>query len=439
MAPLGDAASILTAVKRALDEKLIPNPHGRNATNLDGNILEAWSQGFLVGGIMVLIMMTVANMRQHVLLHKLILIELIMALGHGTFIFSADPVYGCGTAIFLYLSWWLHNVVAWIKNKPFLSRWGSWLYIGTVIFVFPYWVAEMYLNFNYFNDLPGRNYYFQRTRPWEALARDPWWIFTTCDLVYIIKRQYNVGLIELIRASPRFGVLLLSMLLSIIFLLTDVIVSAGHLSQNDGINPFWKLALVFKCAADALFLDDFKKVLDVLICHTFDRDGRSHPETKDPNNTAAVNTTLFREFTINTSLSSRPRRASSRAHSRRRRHSSRLSSQARHNSQLPLNSSSRNRLHSSAKPASNESLDSAADQSSQPQSEGPRHASQARRPVVEWFDAFDIGGGDAMSGRNVISPAYRRPSSAISPTDFTDPFFNGAARRGSIDFLTTAL
>ncbi|KAI9894704.1 MAG: hypothetical protein M1814_002060 [Vezdaea aestivalis] len=150
-----------------------------------------------------------------------------------------------------------------MKNKPFLGKWGSRLYIGTVILVFPYWIAEMYLNFQYFNSLG--NEHFTRLRPWEALARDPWWIFTTCNLIYVIKRDYNLSLVELVRASPRFGLLMISMVISIIFILADTVVSAAHLGSNSGINPYWKLAAVFKCAADALFLDDFKKVLETLI------------------------------------------------------------------------------------------------------------------------------------------------------------------------------
>ena len=71
--------------------------------------------------------------------------------------------------------------------------------------------------------------------------RDPWWIFTTIDLIYIIKREYKFGLIELIRASPRFGVLIFSMLLSIVFLITDVIVTAAHIGGPSGINPYWKV------------------------------------------------------------------------------------------------------------------------------------------------------------------------------------------------------
>jgi hypothetical protein len=37
--------------------------------------LEAWSQGFMVGSLIIMACITVANMRSGVLLHKLILIE----------------------------------------------------------------------------------------------------------------------------------------------------------------------------------------------------------------------------------------------------------------------------------------------------------------------------------------------------------------------------
>ena len=58
-----------------LPQPKVVNQHQRSNESLDEVILEAWSQGFLVGGLIVLIMITVANMRRGVLLHKLILIE----------------------------------------------------------------------------------------------------------------------------------------------------------------------------------------------------------------------------------------------------------------------------------------------------------------------------------------------------------------------------
>jgi len=41
----------------------------------DALILLAWAQGYMVGSIIVMIAITIANMRRGVLLHKLILLE----------------------------------------------------------------------------------------------------------------------------------------------------------------------------------------------------------------------------------------------------------------------------------------------------------------------------------------------------------------------------
>ncbi|KAM0240712.1 hypothetical protein ACHAP5_007917 [Fusarium lateritium] len=76
-----------------------------------------------------------------------------------------------------------------------------------------------------------------------------------------INENYEFTIPGLIRTSPRFGIMLLCLLLSIIFLITDVIFMIV-VSKRGGMNPFWRLALVFKCASDVIFLDDFKSVLD---------------------------------------------------------------------------------------------------------------------------------------------------------------------------------
>lgn len=70
----------------------------------------------------------------------------------GTVIFTNQPVYHwylSTTAIFLNTSWSLHNVIAWIKNKPFLSRKASLFYIWTVALAQPYWVVEIVANVSY--------------------------------------------------------------------------------------------------------------------------------------------------------------------------------------------------------------------------------------------------------------------------------------------------
>jgi hypothetical protein len=63
------------------------------------------------------------------------------------------------------------------------------------------------------------------------------------------------------------------MFISIAFLLTDVIVTAARITKDSGINPWWRFALVFKCASDTIFLDDFKVVLDEIIARSFSGSG----------------------------------------------------------------------------------------------------------------------------------------------------------------------
>jgi len=67
--------------------------------------------------------------------------------------------------------------------------------------------------------------------------------------------------------------MLACMFLSIVFLLTDVAVSAAKITASSGINPYWRFALVFKCASDTIFLDDFKSVLDDIVAHKFSSAG----------------------------------------------------------------------------------------------------------------------------------------------------------------------
>ncbi|CZR63927.1 uncharacterized protein PAC_13824 [Phialocephala subalpina] len=55
------------------------------------------------------------------------------------------------------------------------------------------------------------------------------------------------------------------MLLSIAFVFIDIAVTIHQLSKDDGVNPFWKFYVIFKCASDVIFLDDFKKVVDSLL------------------------------------------------------------------------------------------------------------------------------------------------------------------------------
>ena len=94
-------------------------------------------------------------------------------MGHGTWVFTTFPVYGwllSVSAMLLFCSWSLHNVIAWMKSRPFLSRRLSAFYIGTVILVQPYWIVELYSIFCFFNNI-GNTDMFLKLRPWEPLFR----------------------------------------------------------------------------------------------------------------------------------------------------------------------------------------------------------------------------------------------------------------------------
>lgn len=75
------------------------------------------------------------------------------------------------------------------------------------------------------------------------------------------------------RISPRFAVMLVAMILSIVFTIADICAVTNTLSSTlpIGINPFWKLAFVFKLLTDSVILDDFKTALDKLSHHNLSR------------------------------------------------------------------------------------------------------------------------------------------------------------------------
>lgn len=149
-----------------------------------------------------------------------------------------------------------------MKIKPFLSRRSSQVFIGTVLLVQPYWVMEIYATFTYFNNV--NIWLFPRTRPMETLFRDPWWVAACGKLLWVIKDHYDISLRNVVIINPRFGVMLAAMFLSIVFVLMDIL-SVTDVFKNAptvGVNPFWKLALVFKCLTDTVILDDFKTALD---------------------------------------------------------------------------------------------------------------------------------------------------------------------------------
>lgn len=145
-----------------------------------------------------------------------------------------------------------------------MSKRSSRVFIGTVVMVQPYWILEIYATYTYFNDI--NTWLFHRTRPIETVFRDPWWVAACGRLLWVLKSHYDMTLREVVTSSPRFALILAAMALSIVFVILDILSVTGVLSDAlpVGVNPFWKLALVFKCLTDTVILDDFKTALDRL-------------------------------------------------------------------------------------------------------------------------------------------------------------------------------
>jgi hypothetical protein len=71
MAPTSSSPASSILVRR---NNTIDNDWRQFASDED-LVIESWSQGFMVGALLIMAFITVANMRRGVLLHKLILVE----------------------------------------------------------------------------------------------------------------------------------------------------------------------------------------------------------------------------------------------------------------------------------------------------------------------------------------------------------------------------
>lgn len=176
-------------------------------------------------------------------------------MSHGTFCFMSFHGYGyylSSTAALLYCSYFTHNVVAWMKIKPFFtgpqpsfgarySKWVRWIYLTTLGMTIPALIFEIYNNFRFFNNLSKL---YETVRPYEPLMRDPWWIFSCLTLFHVIRKSYSVKFFKLIMRSPRFGIMLAAILLAIIFTIVDILSSIIHgLSGTDGYVPCPRLGI----------------------------------------------------------------------------------------------------------------------------------------------------------------------------------------------------
>lgn len=154
--------------------------------------------------------------------------------------------YLSSTATLLYCSWIVHNVVAWMKVRPFFcdttsivkpetGKWVRRIYLGTLALTVPFIFWQIANNFRFFNNIDD---FYVRVRPYEPLLRDPWWVFSCLTLFYVINTVYGTGVFELIKRSPRFGILLAAISLALIFTAVDIAASIHNfIGSTDGYVP----------------------------------------------------------------------------------------------------------------------------------------------------------------------------------------------------------
>ena len=104
-------------------------------------------------------------------------------MGQGTFCFMTFKGYGwylSSTAALYYISCWLHNLVAWLKIRPFFRGSNAIfsqptckiitrVYLVTLCLSAGPLVFQIFNDFRFFNDINGTLY--PEVRPYETLMR----------------------------------------------------------------------------------------------------------------------------------------------------------------------------------------------------------------------------------------------------------------------------
>lgn len=155
-------------------------------------------------------------------------------MGQGTFCFMAFRGYGwylSSMAALTYSSWFTHNVVAWLKIRPFFTgvqasfgpvvcKWVRLVYMTTLAMTIPALIFQIFNNFRFFNN---QSTLYERVRPYEPFMRDPWWIFSCLMLFHMIRKSYSLQIFKIVTKSPRFGILLAAIFLAFVFTIMDVL------------------------------------------------------------------------------------------------------------------------------------------------------------------------------------------------------------------------
>ena len=130
-----------------------------------------------------------------------------------------------------------------MKIKPFFAdprglfklntgKWVRYVYLSTLVCTIPPIILQIVDNYRFFN---GFGNLYVKVRPYEPLMRDPWWVFTCAVLCHVIRKCYGTGVVELVRRSPRFGILLASMVLAMAMTGLDIAASIHNfIGGTDG-------------------------------------------------------------------------------------------------------------------------------------------------------------------------------------------------------------
>lgn len=103
-------------------------------------------------------------------------------MSHGTFCFMTFHGYGwylSSTAALLYIAAWIHNLVAWLKIRPFFQEGNTtlsartckiitWIYLVTLGLSIVPLTFQIVNNFLFFNNI---GYWYPEFRPYETLMR----------------------------------------------------------------------------------------------------------------------------------------------------------------------------------------------------------------------------------------------------------------------------
>ena len=68
-------ASAIISLAMPLSKRVPPDTPTKASLTTDDLTLEAWGEGYHVGSLVILVLLVLCNYRRHVLLHKLILLE----------------------------------------------------------------------------------------------------------------------------------------------------------------------------------------------------------------------------------------------------------------------------------------------------------------------------------------------------------------------------